>query len=182
MAWISGNRYLSLSEMQNNVDILHYFFRSAGWTDNAIAAMLGNMHTESTINPGIWENLEPFDGGYGLVQWTPYTNYSDWAGDGWQDNGQKEMERIIYELDNHLQWISTSLYPMSFQEFVTSEKPPAYLAQAFLYNYERPDVKPQPIRSTRANYWYQYITGQEPPTPPTGNIPIWLLFKMTERR
>lgn len=182
MAWISGNRYLSLSEMQNNVDILHYFFRSAGWTDNAIAAMLGNMESESTINPGIWEDLDPFVGGYGLVQWTPYTNYSDWAGDGWQDNGQKEMDRIIYELDNHLQWISTSLYPMSFQEFTTSEKPPAYLAQAFLYNYERPDVKPQPIRSTRANYWYQYITGQEPPTPPTGNIPIWLLFKMKERR
>ena len=182
MAWISGNRYLSLSEMQNNVDILHYFFRSAGWTDNAIAAMLGNMESESTINPGIWEDLDPFVGGYGLVQWTPYTNYTDWAGDGWQDNGQKEMERIIYELDNHLQWISTSLYPMSFQEFTTSEKPPAYLAQAFLYNYERPDEKPQPIRSTRANYWYQYITGQEPPTPPTGNIPIWLLFKMKERR
>ena len=69
MAWISGNRYLSISEMQNNVDILHYFFRSAGWTDNAIAAMLGNMQSESTINPGIWENLEPYSGGYGLVQW-----------------------------------------------------------------------------------------------------------------
>ena len=74
MAWISGNRYLSLSEMQNNVDIIHYFFRSAGWTDNAIAAMLGNMQSESTINPGIWEGLDPYAGGYGLVQWTPYTN------------------------------------------------------------------------------------------------------------
>ena len=182
MPWITGNRYLSMTEMQNNADIMYAFFTEHGWTVNAISAMFGNMQTESTLNPGIWENLDPFVGGYGLVQWTPYTNYSDWAGDGWQDNGQKEMERIIYELDNHLQWISTSLYPMSFQEFVTSEKPPAYLAQAFLYNYERPDVKPQPIRSTRANYWYQYITGQEPPTPPTGNIPIWLLFKMTERR
>ena len=178
MAWISGNRYLSLSEMQNNVDILHYFFRSAGWTDNAIAAMLGNMQSESTINPGIWERLEPYSGGYGLVQWTPYTNYSNWAGAGWQDNGQKEMERIIYELNNGLQWIRTNKYPMSFEDFTLSQETPSKLAQVWLYNYERPKVKPQPIRSTRANYWYQYITGQEPPA---GNIPIWLLFKIARR-
>ena len=181
MAWISGNRYLSLSEMQNNVDILHYFFRSAGWTDNAIAAMLGNMQSESTINPGIWESLEPYSGGYGLVQWTPYTNYSNWAGAGWQDNGQKEMERIIYELNNWLQLIPTDKYPLSFTGFALSDATPAYLAQAWLYNYERPGSLNQPWRSTQANYWYQYITGQEPPTPPAGNIPIWLLFKIARR-
>lgn len=181
MAWITGNRYLSMDEMKNNADIMHYFFKSSGWTDNAISAMFGNMQTESTLNPGIWENLDPFVGGYGLVQWSPYTNYSKWAGTDWQDNGQKEMERIIYELENHLQWISTSLYPMTFREFSQSDKPPAYLAQAFLYNYERPTVKPQPARSKQAEYWYQYITGHEPPTP-VGDIPIWLLFKMKERR
>ena len=142
MAWISGNRYLSLSEMQNNADIIHYFFRAAGWTDNAIAAMLGNMQSESTINPGIWEGLVPYDGGYGLVQWTPYTNYSNWAGDGWQDNGQKEMERIIYELNNGLQWYATTKYDMSFEDFTTSQDTPSYLAQVWLYNYERPQVKP----------------------------------------
>lgn len=179
MPWITGNRYLSMSEMQNNADIMYAFFTEKGWTVNAISAMFGNMQTESTLNPGIWENLDPFVGGYGLVQWTPYTHYSDWAGDGWQDNGQKEMERIIYELENHLQWISTSLYPMTFREFSQSDKPPAYLAQAFLYNYERPTVKPQPARSKQAEYWYQYFTGHEPPI---SQLPIWLLFKMKERR
>lgn len=178
MPWITGNRYLSLTEMQNNADIMYAFFTEKGWTVNAISAMFGNMQTESTLNPGIWENLDPFVGGYGLVQWTPYTNYSEWAGDGWQDNGQKEMERIIYELENHLQWISTSLYPMTFMEFSHSDKPPAYLAQAFLYNYERPTVKPQPARSKQAEYWYEYLVGH----PPVKQIPIWLLFKMKERR
>lgn len=183
MPWITGNRYLSMTEMQNNADIMYSFFTDHGWTVNAIAAMFGNMQTESTLNPGIWEGLTPPSTGqtkvgYGLVQWTPYTNYSDWAGDGWQDNGQKEMERIIYELEHHLQWISTSLYPMTFQEFTTSEKPPAYLAQAFLYNYERPKEKPQPARSRQAEYWYEYLAGH----PPAKQIPIWLLFKMTERR
>ena len=182
MAWISGNRYLSMSEMQNNVDIIHYFFKSQGWTDNAIAGMLGNMQSESTINPGIWENLTPPSGtqtkvGYGLVQWTPYTNYSNWAGSSWEDNGQKEMERIIYELDNGLQWISTNKYQLSFREFTLSELSPAYLAQAWLYNYERPGSLDQPQRSTQANYWYEYITGQTPQP----EFPIWLLFKMARR-
>ena len=178
MPWITGNRYLSMSEMQNNADIMYAFFTEKGWTVNAISAMFGNMQTESTLNPGIWENLDPFVGGYGLVQWTPYTHYSEWAGDGWQDNGQKEMERIQYELENHLQWISTSLYPMTFREFSQSDKPPAYLAQAFLYNYERPAVKPQPARSKQAEYWYEYLAGH----PPVKQIPIWLLFKLKERR
>lgn len=178
MPWITGNRYLSMTEMQNNADIMYAFFTDQGWTVNAIAAMFGNMQTESTLNPGIWENLDPFIGGYGLVQWTPYTKYSEWAGTDWQDNGQKEMERIIYELENHLQWISTSLYPMTFREFSQSDKPPAYLAQAFLYNYERPAVKPQPARSRQAEYWYEYLAGH----PPVKQIPIWLLFKLKERR
>lgn len=178
MPWITGNRYLSMTEMQNNADIMYAFFTDQGWTVNAIAAMFGNMQTESTLNPGIWENLDPFAGGYGLVQWTPYTKYSNWAGDGWQDNGQKEMARIIYELENHLQWISTSLYPMTFSEFSQSDKPPAYLAQAFLYNYERPTAKPQPARSRQAEYWYEYLAGH----PPVKQIPIWLLFKLKERR
>ena len=178
MPWITGNRYLSMTEMQNNADIMYAFFTEHGWKVNAISAMFGNMQTESTLNPGIWQGLDPFVGGYGLVQWTPYTNYSNWAGDGWQDNGQKEMERIIYELENNLQWISTRLYPMSFQEFATSEKTPAYLAQAFLYNYERPQVKPQPARSRQAEYWYEYLVGH----PPVKQIPIWMLFKFKERR
>lgn len=178
MPWITGNRYLSMTEMQNNADIMYSFFTEHGWTVNAISAMFGNMQTESTLNPGIWQGLDPFVGGYGLVQWTPYTNYSNWAGDGWQDNGQKEMERIIYELEHNLQWISTGLYPMSFQEFTTSEKTPAYLAQAFLYNYERPEVKPQPARSRNAEYWYEYLVGH----PPVKQIPIWMLFKFKERR
>lgn len=177
MAWISGNRYLTMDEMQNNVDIIHYYFITKGWTENAIAGMLGNMQSESSINPGIWEGLDAVaKGGYGLVQWTPYTKYADWAGAGWEDNGQKEMERIIYELEKGLQWGATSKYPMSFRDFTLSDRAPSYLAQAWLYNYERPSSLNQPWRSTQADYWYQYISGREPPK----SIPIWLLIKMSK--
>ena len=70
MAWISGNRYLSASEMKNNAQIIMDYLLAAGWTKNAIAGMLGNMQTESGCNPGIWESLTiDWSRGYGLVQW-----------------------------------------------------------------------------------------------------------------
>lgn len=171
--WITGNRYLSQSEMENNAELLTIQFLKWGWTKNAIAAMLGNMQSESSINPGIWESLQPFEGGYGLVQWTPYTNYSEWAGPGWEDNGPRECERIQWEMAHGEQWIATSDYPMSFLEFATSTADPGYLAQAFLRNYERPKDPNQPWRSTQAEAWFEFIGGIHV-------IPVWLLYKMAE--
>lgn len=177
-SWISGNFKLNLEEMQNNATLLWNFFKSRGWTLNAVAAMLGNMQTESNINPGIWENLDPFVGGYGLVQWTPYTKYSEWAGAGWEDNGPKECERIVWELENGVQWYPTKEYPMTFKEFSQSTDPVGVLAQAFLYNYERPGDLNQPWRSTQAEYWFEFLGG----VPYIPAIPVWLLFKFNKRR
>jgi len=175
--WISKNNWLTQSEQENNALLVWDFFSGYGWTLEAVAAMLGNLQSESNINPGIWENLEPFTGGYGLVQWTPYTKYSEWAGEDWQDNGPRECARVIYELENNLQWISTSEYPMSFSEFVESTVDPAELAQAWLYNYERPSSLDQPWRSTQALAWYEFLGG----IPPVKQIPIWLLFQFKRR-
>lgn len=174
--WVSGNYYLNQMEMEHNATIIAQIFRDAGWTDQAIAAMLGNMQSESSINPGIWEGLDDVaKGGYGLVQWTPYTNYADWAGDGWEDNGDRECDRILWELDTGVQWYATSSYPLSFKQFSQSTDDPGYLAYAWLYNYERPGSLDQPIRKTRANQWYEWLTGEEPG--PTFELPYWLLYK-----
>ena len=77
----SGNRYLSLEEMTVNANYIYSYFSSRGWTKESISAMLGNMQRESTINPGIWQNLDEGNTslGFGLVQWTPATNYFDWC-------------------------------------------------------------------------------------------------------
>ena len=174
-SWISGNFWLTQEEMQNNAVLLWSYFKAQGWTLNAVAAMLGNMQSESTINPGIWEGLDPFVGGYGLVQWTPYTKYSDWAGSGWEDNGPKECERIVWELENGVQWYPTEKYPMTFEEFSKSTDPVGVLAQAFLYNYDRPADIDQPWRSTQAEYWFEFLGG-------VPSIPVWLLFKFNKRR
>lgn len=168
--WISKNAYLSKQEMEHNAELVWRYFGSRGWSLNAVCAMLGNMQTESTINPGIWESLNAYSGGYGLVQWTPYTKYSEWAGAGWQNNGNKECERIEYEKDNGLQWFRnpeapTEDPPISFKEFSTSNLPVSTLANYFLWYYEHPGVTNQPNRASQAQAWYEYLSNVDPNPP-----------------
>ena len=112
MGWHSGNYYLTTAEMQDNAREIALYAHAHGWRKIACAAILGNMQAESGVNPGIWEMLQQFQGGYGLVQWTPYIKYSDWAIDNgyinWEDNGPAELARISYEADNNIQWFDNA--------------------------------------------------------------------------
>ena len=166
--YYSKNEYLTLEEMKVNALYIYNYLGVRGWSKNAICGMLGNMQTESTINPALWQSFDygNMSVGYGLVQWTPASNYIDWANSYGYDITQIEPQlmRIIYEVNNGLQWIPTSEYPLSFLEFKTSTETPSYLAQAFLKCYERPKDQEQPARSTQANFWYEYLTGD--PVPP----------------
>jgi murein DD-endopeptidase MepM/ murein hydrolase activator NlpD len=160
---ISRNGFLNMEEMTENANYILSYLLSRGWSKNAIAGMLGNMQTESTINPGIWQNLDSgnMSMGYGLVQWTPASKYIDWANANslpYQEM-DSQLSRIEFEIENGLQWISTSEYPLSFQEFKISTQTPEYLGQTFLRNYERPADQTQPNRSTQARYWFDNLTG-----------------------
>jgi hypothetical protein len=165
---------LSQTQMQLNAiylyQVLHYVH---GWTANAVAALLGNMQAESTINPGRWQSddVDNYNLGYGLVQWTPVTKYTDWCGSsGYSDPSDMDanIARILYEVENKIQWYATDSYNMSFSEFTTSEEDCSTLAKAFLLNYERPADQSESVQSYRAelaNAWYTYITGNDPDTP-----------------
>lgn len=187
MAWVSGNRWLNQSEMEQNAIMVRnrFFSFNTGWTLEAVSAMLGNMQSESTINPGIWENFQPYWRGYGLVQWTPYTNYSNWAGANWENNGDRECQRIEYERLNHLEWIIDPDYPYTytFDTFHSSFDSPTDLARAFLVCYERPVASVVPtqlvVRGQQAEAWYTFLSGQ-PYNP--DKLPPWMLFQFTKWR
>ena len=157
------NQYLSIEEQKINAEYIMTYLLNNGWSKNAICGMLGNMQTESTINPCIWQNLDSGNQslGYGLVQWTPSTKYTSWATSNGYSIGDinGQLDRLQYEIDNDLQWISTTSYPLSFHDFKFSNETPEYLAQAFLINYERPNNQNQPNRSTQARFWFDYFEG-----------------------
>lgn len=175
-----GNDYnssnaLTQAQMEVNATYIYSYLTSKGWSINAIAAMLGNMQAESTINPGRWQGNNVGGGpAYGIVQWDPFTKYTGWAtSNGFSDPSEMDsnLARIIYEVNNKLQWYGRGNYAgMSFAEFATSSQSVAFLAIGFLLCYERPADQSQSVQNYRASLaeaWYKYLTGVDP-TPPSG--------------
>ena len=172
---------LSAAEMQTNAVYIYSSLLNSGWSVNAIAAMLGNIQAESSINPGRWQSndIGNYSMGYGLVQWTPATKYIDWCAENSiaPENMDSNLLRINYEVENGIQWIATDSFNLSFKEFKTSSSGVDYLAKAFLLNYERPADQGETVQNYRASLasdWYSYLTGTEP-TPENPENPI--IFK-----
>ena len=203
--YISKNAFLTEEEMTVNARYIYGYLTSRGWSPNAVCGMLGNMETESSINPGIWQNLDAGNTslGYGLVQWTPSTKYTSWcSARGLEPSAMDSaLARIEWELENGEQYYPTDAYPLSFAEFKVSTESASYLAQAFLRNYERPADQTQPARSTQATKWYELLKGSEgsgsggSEDPGSGGsivvkpnmhkskpMPLWLLISATKRR
>lgn len=171
----SESEPLSQSEMELNATYLYKALSKENWTINSISAILGNMQAESTINSGRWQgdNVGSTSNGYGLVQWTPSTKYTEWCTEkGLSDPSEMDnnISRILYEVANGLQWISTDSYNMSFKEFSKSKEPVSTLAKAFLLCYERPADQSESVqnyRSELAENWYIYLSSGETPETPT---------------
>ena len=178
--WIKGNRYLSEEEKKNNAYAFYSSMFVKGFTINSISGMLGNIDAESTINPAVWQNLEAgnLSGGYGLVQWTPATNYIEWANRlGYNTtDGEPQCIWLNTETDKG-QWITTALYPMTWEEYRTSTETPEVLASVFLKNFERAGVEVEEKRRELARQWYEYLLplSPYPPTPSRKNkkLPIY---------
>lgn len=154
-------------QQKANMTYIYRFLTAEGWSVNAIAAMIGNMIAESALNPGRWQsdNVGNTSSGYGLVQWTPASNYINWVySEGYSDPSEMDtaLRRIIYEKQTGAQWIATSEYNFSFSEFAASDSDVGELAAAFLLNYERPadqSASVQAYRAALASIAYTYLTG-----------------------
>ena len=130
----------------NNAQLVAYHFKGTEWVKESISALVGNMSHESNVNPEMYEFGYSWEGdrGYGLVQWTPRSKYWDWAvSKGLEPrNGDSQLARIDYEVDNNIQWIPTAeIDYMTFEEFRTNAKgwTVAALTEAFTWGYERPN-------------------------------------------
>lgn len=58
MSWTIGNYALSQVQMNANAVEVYKYFSGRGWSLNAIAGILGNMQSESYVNPGVWQSLK----------------------------------------------------------------------------------------------------------------------------
>lgn len=172
--WIGKNAYLNELEKQNNAICFLGDMSAYEFCYESIVAMLGNIEQESGINPGIYNNLKPgVHSAYGLVQWLPSTNYTDWARAKHYDiaDGTYQCEWIATETVPKGQWIPTKKYPDSFEEFKTNVKGHNMhdLVEMFLLNFERASSSESHLekRILNAMKWYDFLKDivPEPPQP-----------------
>src|SRR5699024_9208658 len=118
MAWHNGDQ-VRLTEPQSleNGQLVGNCLLSKGRTPERRSATLGNMRHESSVNPNMYEydKAWEWDLGFGLVQWTPRSKYWNWAlQNGYSESelrdGDAQLARMDYEVDQGIQWISTPNY------------------------------------------------------------------------
>lgn len=200
--YYSGHTLPKITAQQRNVNAWYIkrSMQAKGFSLNAICGMCGNMKREGGINPGVYQGNRLHDYkairyGVGIVQWTPYTKYTNWA----HENGdlhiydiESQCKRIQYECEHNIQYGHGGGTPMpskygtnvpTFQQFKVSTLTPYQLGINFWWHYEKPRSMTDESAKARGNdatYFYELFTGSEPPEPPPGphDIPIWLLFKM----
>ena len=182
MAWISRNSALNQAEMENNADIIIAYYRSQGVNNKTIAAILGNMQAESTINP---ERQEVGGQGYGLVQWTPVStlqNHCNTLGLSPYTSGDVQLQVLKAEILNISgvgEWYTSSAFISNYyssgatsdmiditgQQFLNNiyNWSPSKLAVLFMAGYERPSYDPSinhtDLRQQYADNWYLYMGG-----------------------
>lgn len=169
--------YLSDTEMKQNATIIwDFFYQKLGWNVNSVAALLGNMQGESTLNPGLIEvggGTTSAGAGHGLVQWTPasdlykvldvlYNGHEDWY-DGSKQCGviYAEYQESIGEYHRGIepQWYSTSEYPIDWRKWAFNQVNYSLedLTYSFARNYLRPAIWKQPQRVEYTKQWLEYF-------------------------
>lgn len=191
MGWIvkvGVGEYLARAEMENNATEFYAYFNNKGFTLESVAGMLGNIQQESTINPGI-KQTKSTSSGWGLIQWTPSTNLTEYAttqGSGWS-SGEIQSQLIWDEIINGYggQWIPKSEkgYGYTGKEFAELTDVNE-ACKAYLYERERAGIEALAKRLAYANNWYEFLTGVTPPTPPTPptpkkrtSMPIYMMLR-----
>lgn len=194
------------AEALENANLIYGTLNARGWTVNAVSGLLGNMGAESGYNPWRWQSDDigvstgsPWTNkGYGFVQFTPGGKYIDSEaakamsgyGPNFSDKSGLASDGYAQMLfvDQYADYYPTTSYPLSYADFKASTQSPAYLARAWLYNYERPadPGATEQARAENAEYWYQILSGEEPPPdpgpgpgPPSSRrkMPIWMMCR-----
>lgn len=202
MPWIGGDKPLNQEQMENNADIVISYLNEQGYEQNTMAAILGNLENESTINP----NRQEVGGiGYGLVGWTPVDvliNACNVLGLSPYTDGNNQLIVIDAQIlgkSGLNTWYSTEAFIRPYynsgattdmigitgQQFKENSMNwlPDKLAVLFMVCYERPSYDPEVNHWNRrmesANKWFEYITGHPPkPREETNKLPIWAYCRL----
>ena len=176
--WNASDPY-TCPESEANASYIFAYFKARGWSDVACAGLVGNTTHESYNNPAFHE---VGGGGFGIVQWTPASNYTRWAAPrgfptGTDTNDPElylrgQCDRIAFEVANRLEFFGNSRYGHSWTYIDTWDAyihnttlTPQEAAWCFMSNYERPAygaaMASLSKRQEYAQLWYDKFTAAQ---------------------
>lgn len=205
----TGGYIKESTEAYDNAVMAWNILSARGWSLLAFCGMWGNVQSESAYNPWRWQSDIVLPVGdpriyyqnahaYGLCQWDAASKYID-GGAGYSGYGPNFSDRTGSLSDGSAQLNFLDDTAVSSGQYFPNPSYPAYAisydnykaitypaysfefaARAWFHNYERGTWDNN--RTAACQYWYNTLS-DVPPTPPgpSGNIPIWLLFKIKER-
>lgn len=187
------------ANQQHNADKIISFLQGLSWSNNAIAAVLGNMQLESNLNPARVYPISGFPNGgatladidnsiainhpdpaYGLVQWKGTTttppagnqlvSYAIRHNYQWYD-GDIQLQRLQWEYTEGVKFHPQTVDGTywTFADFASSTADVNTLVKVWMVCYEGTYSRLDE-RKANGRYWLDYIGGQ-PPAPVTGWIP-----------
>lgn len=183
MSWhakpTGGYNIYSTEGVENGM-MIYYQMRAAGWTTEAISAVVGNICSEGGLNPWRWQSdiiVGPEDfwdhtHGYGLAGFTPAGKYiEDTDAQGYPGYAPNYLNhpgqptdgaaQIQFIMENPQYYQTHAAYPLTFQEFSQSTESPSYLSDTWLYNFEQPadPSATQQYRRDCSEYFYEIFSG-----------------------
>ena len=199
---VNSNYNLTSEQKLANAHKVYEKLSALGWSDCAIAGVLGNIANEGTLNPDCWNysttknacGMTHTDGGYGICQWTPATKYtnSSYCPSDYKTNATANGNGQVEFLDsNSSQWRVVNGY--TYADFKANNESPEKSAKDFACYFEgycasyddwvaRYGSTSWNARQTSAREWYTKITteswasnagGQSYNT--TSAINLWLI-------
>lgn len=175
--WIASDVYLNQDHRDENAKLIWDYLTGLGWSETAVAGILGNMDVESSMNPALIEgrgyHTLPDNNtvlaittvtGVGLVQWTGTTptppagqklaSFAIRYNKNWYD-GELQCFRLERECDEDLQFIHGTVDGVSYdwQVYIASDESPEQLAKVWQRLYENGGSDTQ-TRQEKARYYY----------------------------
>lgn len=163
--WHQSNSWIAIGGDYNldNCYMIYSYFHEKGFTNEAIAGIIGNTQKESHSNPAIYQNLDSSSttNGYGLFQLTPNSKWFTYAANHGIDttdadeNGDGQLE-YVNQGESLGEWLPTSSYPYSWSEY-SQLTDVDEAAKAFCYEFERASAVDMDTRINYANDIYDII-------------------------
>lgn len=174
------------AQMKINARYIYTYLNIKEFTKKAICGILGNMESESTINPAVWQKMNNTNLGYGLVQWSSgqAQTFLDWAKkEGIISRAEPELINALaysdpsklmkaeldflivsmntpgnwYEPDDNQSKYGTTATLTAKQYQAATKEDVGTLARIFCGHYERPGNPNMTERVNNAEKWYEFL-------------------------